>query len=149
VIASPTSRSTGTARIALALLALAACLALSLAAAGPAAAQEGPDDANAPAAPGGKIAPGKSPGEAADNLGEEGGGDGGGGAGWSPLISALQSLVPVAGAIGLLIGLGIWGSAGANSAQKQVGLGVMGTACLGLVIGSFAADLAAMFTQWI
>lgn len=120
-------RRTGPHRPILVLVALAGLLAFSLAAAGPGAAhahaqQQDPGRANA---------------------------GGGGGAGWDTLISTLQSLVPVAGAIGLLVGIGIWGLAGPNSAQKAVGVGVIGTAALGLVIGSFAADLAAMFTQFI
>lgn len=146
--ARPVFRRSGPPRPILVLVALSALLAFSLAAVGPGAAsaraQEDPDRANAPTAPGGRVAPGASPGDAAGGLG-----GGGGGAGWDPLISTLTALVPIAGSIGLLIGIGIWGSAGPNSAQKAVGVGVIGTTGLGLVIGSFAADLAALFSQFI
>ncbi len=74
---------------------------------------------------------------------------GGGAGGWGPLISTLQSVVPIAGALGMLAGLAIWGSAGPNSAQKRLGTSVIGCAGCGLVMGMFAPDLAALFTQFI
>ncbi len=74
---------------------------------------------------------------------------GGGGGGWDPLISTLMGIVPVAGALGMLAGVGIWASAGPNRAQQRVGQSVASCAACGLAIGLFAPDLAALFTQFI
>jgi len=115
-------------------LALLAALLLATLAAGPlaaaAVAADKPDSA------------GESPGEAAQNAGGAGGG-------WDPLISTLQGIVPIAGALGMLAGIGIWASAGPNRAQRGLGQSVVGCAGCGLAIGLFAPDLAALFTQFI
>jgi hypothetical protein len=71
------------------------------------------------------------------------------GAGWNPLISALEGLVPVAGAIGMTLGLLIIASSGTNSNHKALGLTVVGGAAAGTFVGFFATDIAAFLTQWI
>lgn len=74
---------------------------------------------------------------------------GGGVGGWDPLISFLETIVPIAGGVGMIAGVAIYAASGPSSQGRTLGASVFGSALGGLFIGFVARDLATLFVQGI